>query len=69
MEKPMIRHHNVETDEIIDRQMTDEEFAILQEHRAEEALKMAEIEKKRLAKLALFEKMGLTAEEAAILLG
>jgi hypothetical protein len=26
MSKPMIRIHNVEADEIIDREMTDEEF-------------------------------------------
>ena len=68
MEKPMIRHHNVETDEIIDRQMTDEEFAILQEHRAEEAIKMAEIEEKAQAKAALLERLGLTESEANLLL-
>ena len=34
MANPMIRIHNTETDEIIDREMTDEEFAAYQEESA-----------------------------------
>lgn len=73
MTKPMVRFHNIETDEIIDREMTDEEYLI---HQAEvndfEAKKLAELkeaEDKISAKQALLEKLGITEEEAALLLG
>jgi hypothetical protein len=41
MANPTIRIHNAETDEIIDREMTDEEFA---EHEASRFASLAEIE-------------------------
>jgi hypothetical protein len=31
MTKPIVKIHNIETDEIIEREMTDAEFAIYQE--------------------------------------
>jgi hypothetical protein len=34
MTKPMIRIHNTETDEIIDREMNDDEFAIYEADQA-----------------------------------
>ena len=64
----MIRIHNTETDEIIDREMNDQEFAILEEHRAREALILAKEQKMVEDKIALLEKLGITAEEAALLL-
>ena len=68
MSKPMVRIHNTETDEIIDREMTNAEFAKYQEDQEAQANKLAEIEAKANAKLALLNRLGITAEEAQLLL-
>jgi hypothetical protein len=68
MTKPTIRVHNTETDEVIDREMTDNEFAQYQADQAKNVLEKAEAEAKATAKSALLEKLGITAEEAALLL-
>jgi hypothetical protein len=67
--KPMVRIHNTETDEVIDREMTDDEFAEYQAEQADRAVKQAEAEAKATARAAILNRLGLTAEEAAILLG
>ena len=62
----MIRIHNIETDEIIDREMTDEEFAKYQEAQAYFAAEKAEAEAKLAAKEAAQAKLaalGLTVED------
>lgn len=64
----MVRIHNTETDEIIDREMTNAEFAKYQEDQEAQANKLAEIEAKANAKLALLNRLGITAEEAQLLL-
>lgn len=69
MTKPMIRIHNTKTDEIIDREMTDNEFAAYQtEANAYEEL-IATMETKATEKTALLAKLGITADEAKLLLG
>jgi hypothetical protein len=68
MTKPMIRIHNTETDEVLDREMTDAEFKVYEAEQTAMAKADAEIEAKATAKAALLAKMGLTTEEAAILL-
>jgi hypothetical protein len=68
MAKPSIRIHNVELDEVIDREMTDDEFAKYQEAQAYFAFEKAELKSKAEAKSALLERLGITAEEAALLL-
>lgn len=63
MSKPLIRIHNVETDEVIDREMTDAEFKAYQadELKAQKAAEKAEAEKAAaIAKLAA---LGLTADD------
>ena len=67
MTNPMIRIHNLETDEVIDREMTDAEYA---EHLAALAPKpLTEEEQKAEAdKAALLAKLGITADEAKMLL-
>ena len=68
MTKPMVRIHNTETDEIIDREMTDEEF---QEYTAEVETREAEESAKvdaQVKKQEVLDKLGLTAEEVASLL-
>lgn len=69
MSKPMIRIHDLTTNEIIDREMTDEEYAQhLADITAEEARLIVEAEQAA-ARQALLDKLGITAEEAALLLG
>ena len=69
MTRPIIHEHNSETDETVDREMTDSEFAEWQKNQAA-ALKIeAEGTAKAEAKAALLEKLGISAEEAALLLG
>lgn len=65
MEKPIIRIHDLTTNEIIDREMTDLEY---EEFVAKEAQTALEEEAKLAAKNALLEKLGITASEAKLLL-
>lgn len=69
MTKPIIRIHDLATDEVIDREMNDQEFAEYQADQATNAAKQAEAESKAAAKTALLTKLGITAEEAQLLLG
>ena len=68
MTKPIIRIHNAETNEVIDREMTDVEFARYQEDQAEAETKTAEAETKAQAKAALLAQLGITEEQAKLLL-
>jgi hypothetical protein len=68
MPKPMIRIHNTETDEIIDREMNDDEFAQFKADQATRSNELAEVESKASAKSAVLERLGITADEAALLL-
>jgi L-arabinose isomerase len=63
MTKPMVRIHNMATDEVIDREMTDDEFAKYQIDQAEYQAQKAEAQAKAQAKAALLERLGLTQEE------
>ena len=66
--KPMIRIHNAETGEIIDREMNDAEFAQYEIDAANSATAKAEAEAKETAKAALLAQLGITAEQAKLLL-
>lgn len=68
MPKPMIRIHNTETNEVIDREMNDEEFAIYQAQKLIDAAELAAEKAKETAKEALLERLGIKAEEAKLLL-
>ena len=62
----MIRIHNAETNEIIDREMTNAEFAIYEADQAEQAAKQTEAEAKAQAKAAAEGKLaalGLTTDD------
>jgi hypothetical protein len=69
MSKPMIRIHNVTTDEVVDREMNDAEFVQYQADQAAQAARQTEIAAKESARQALLTKLGITAEEAQLLLG
>jgi hypothetical protein len=68
MSKPTIRIHNTDTDEIIDREMTDAEFAQYEKDQADFATRKAEAEAKVAEKTALLERIGITEDEAKLLL-
>jgi hypothetical protein len=69
MTKPTIRIHDVSTDEIIDREMTDVEFAVYEAAQAEEVAKAEAEATKAAEKAALLTRLGITADEAKLLLG
>lgn len=70
MAKPMIRIHNVETDEIVDREMTDSEFnewnklRTIEQAKRDAEIAQVEARKSAIAKLAA---LGLTEDEIAAL--
>lgn len=68
MTRPMIRIHNVDADQVIDREMNDEEYAQWQIDVAADEARLAAIEKAEADKAALLEKLGISADEAKLLL-
>jgi len=68
MAKPMVRIHNQATNEVVDREMNDAEFAQYQADQAAQATAQAEAEAKATAKAALLEQLGITEEQAKLLL-
>jgi hypothetical protein len=68
MAKPTIRIHNSQTNEVIDREMNDAEFAAYEADQAANAVRQAEAEAKVIAKAALLKKLGITEAEAELLL-
>jgi type IV secretory pathway VirB9-like protein len=69
MTKPIIIIHNVSTNEIIEREMTDAEFAVYEADQAAQATAQAAIESKAAQRRAILEHLKITEEEARILLG
>ena len=65
----MIRIHNTETDEIIDREMNAAEFKQYEADQAGLTAKKTEAEANASAKSALLAKLGITEDEAKLLLG
>lgn len=68
MTNPMIRIHNTETDEVIDREMNAEELKQHNKDAAYIAKLEHEVATALANKAALLTKLGITAEEAALLL-
>jgi hypothetical protein len=69
MAKPMIRIHDIATNEIIDREMTAAEFKIYEADQKAQAAVEAEIVAKAAEKQAILDRLGITADEAKLLLG
>lgn len=67
--RPMVRIHNIETDEIIDREMNDAEFAQYEADQAANAEAKAIKAQKAADKAALLAQLGITEEQAKLLLG
>jgi hypothetical protein len=69
MTKPIIRIHNTETDEVIDREMNAAEFAQYEADQAANEARLDEATTKATQRQALLERLGLTEDEARLLLG
>jgi hypothetical protein len=67
--RPMVRIHNMETNEVIEREMTEEEIIQQEADKAEaEAFKAAKA-KAEADKAALLARLGLTEDELKTILG
>jgi hypothetical protein len=69
MSKPMVRIHDLSTNEVIDREMTAAEFKEYETNKKLQLEKQAEAEAKAAAKQAIADRLGLTADELQVLLG
>lgn len=69
MSRPLIRIHDLATDTVVDREMTGAEFAQYEANQAAEAARKAEAATKAATRQALLNKLGITEEEARLLLG
>lgn len=69
MTKPTVKFFDAETNEEIVREMNDAEFAQHEIDAAANAAQEADRVAKIAAREAILEKLGLTADEAALLLG
>ena len=69
MTKPLITEHNVLTDEIVTREMNNDEYEIYLIDKAENDKIQSEREDKAANRQALLERLGITEEEARLLLG
>ena len=69
MTKPIIRIHDLSTNKIVDREMNDAEFAQYEADQAAAAAQAAAEAAKAAEKAALLTRLGITADEAKLLLG
>jgi hypothetical protein len=67
--KAQIKELNCSTNQELIRDATDQEIAQMATDAADELAVKAEVEAKTIARAALLERLGITAEEAALLLG
>ena len=68
MDKFMIRVHDLETDTVIDREMTNAEQTKYEAEILANAENKAKVEAKAQAKAKLLQRLGITADEAKLLL-
>ena len=68
MSRPMVRIHDLATNEVIDREMNDAEFAQFEADQAAQATAQAEAEARATARAALLTQLGITEEQAKLLL-
>jgi glycine/serine hydroxymethyltransferase len=68
MTRPIITIHNVATNEVTEREMNDTEFAQYETDLVAQAAKQAEAATRATAKAALLTQLGITEEQAKLLL-
>jgi hypothetical protein len=69
MDELIIIEHNVTTGEIIEREFNAEEMAQYEKNQVAEEAREAEAEAKATQKAALLDRLGITEDEARLLLG
>ena len=69
MIRPNVKIINCETGEEIEREMNDAEFAQYQADQVAEAQRQTELAAKAQARQALLDRLGITEDEAKLLLG
>ena len=69
MTKPQIKEYNCETQEEIIRDATNAEIAQMAKDKAEADARKAEAEAKAAQRQAILDRLGLTADEAKLILG
>lgn len=67
--KPMIRFYDIETNETVDRGMSDAEYIEYQKQQVAVATERAAIEQLATDKAAILAKLGITEDELKIALG
>jgi hypothetical protein len=67
--RPIVKIHDLTTNEVIDREMNDAEFAQYEADKAAQAEAKAEAEAKAADKSALLARLGLTEDELKTILG
>ncbi len=65
----MVRIHDLSTNEVIDREMTAAEFKQYEAHQKAITTEKIEAEAKEAARQAILDRLGLTADEAKLILG
>lgn len=66
--RPMVRIHDLSTDEIVDREMNDAEFAQYEADQAAQLAREAEAAQKAADKAALLAQLSITEDQAKLLL-
>jgi hypothetical protein len=69
MTRPIIKEHNATTGKIVEREMNDAEFAQYELDQIDSQARVAATEAKATARQEILDRLGLTADEAKILLG
>ena len=69
MSRPLVQIHNAETNEIIEREMTDAELAQLETDKAISEARAQALAEAQAKRQALLDKLGITEDEARLLLG
>lgn len=68
MTRPIVNNYNLETNELISREMNDIELEQYEANKAKEVVKVNAETNKAIEKAALLKKLGITAEEAKLLI-
>jgi hypothetical protein len=69
MTRPIVKIHNTQTDEVIEREMNDAEFAQYEIDQSKFAADKLQVEAQAAAKAELLDRLGITEDEARLLLG
>jgi len=69
MKRPMVRIHDISTDEIVDREMNDIEFDQYKADQKDSEAIEEQAKAKAIAKAEILDRIGITADELKTILG